>query len=80
MEMSVIDQILAEREKNKPKTISVLEDIKSEIEDQKSRMALQDDDLHWYREGLNDAIKLIDKHISGKKHDGNSDKLGKVDA
>lgn len=43
-----------------------IEKIRAEIQEQKSMRALQDDDLYWYREGIDDALAIIDKHIGGK--------------
>lgn len=38
-----------------------LDDVKAEIEDQKTRRLLQDEDLHWYREGLKDSLEILDR-------------------
>lgn len=43
--------------------LNKIDSIKAEIKEQKSKRALQDDDLHWYREGINDVLVIIDKHI-----------------
>ena len=55
--------------------MSVIEDIKAEIKALAKEYDHYADTNRKY--GLWTALDIIDKHISGKEHDGNSDKLGK---
>ncbi len=40
-----------------------LSEIKAEMEEQKCGRGLDGDELDWYREGLGDAIEILDREI-----------------
>lgn len=39
--------------------LSRLEGVKERIEERKSKMCLDDEDLYWYSRGINDALQIL---------------------